>query len=306
MTDWGTRYSLTNLRKLGRNASYWNEPEEYVLLTPEMAVRIEDYESKPPWVRSEIRAAAVGLSADRLVLAGKSAARLHGIKLLKPYDPEVELLCVDGVKPRGRSQWVRGTRLRSVYLPADQVVHDGGLRMTRIFRTLRDIAAWHGVLEGVVAMDSALSTWSEVTVEKLREELLAGPRYAGKDRVRRAVTLAVSNSGSPLESHARYLLLTADLPQVESMELQAEVIDPATGQTYFVDFLINGWLALEIDGTVKYDGTTYGSTDEVIRREREREKAIQKAGKVMRRTSDPQEVVELVRRTLEEAELRAS
>ena len=65
-----------------------------------------------------------------------------------------------------------------------------------------------------------------------------------------------------------------------------------------MDLLINGWLIVEIDGDVKYDGETYGRTDDVIRAERSREKALQNTGRVVVRVSDPRETPEVVAHAL--------
>ena len=132
----------------------------------------------------------------------------------------------------------------------------------------------------------------------VRRGMLAGPRFRGARAVREALGLSIPNAGSALESHARVLLVLSDVPGIESIAAQAAIRDPATGETYYVDLLINGWLIVEIDGDVKYDGETYGRTDDVIRAERSREKALQNTGRVVVRVSDPRETPEVVAHAL--------
>lgn len=160
-----------------------------------------------------------------------------------------------------------------------------GLRVTRINRTLRDICVFEGLTAGVVALDSARHNWPDVPIEQWRDGMLEGPRFKGSAVVREALELSIPNSGSASETRARLLLL--GLTGIASMVAQAPFIDEETGETYYVDFLINGWLILEVDGDVKYDGVTYGKTDEVIRKERRREKSLQNMGKVVMRITDP-------------------
>lgn len=132
----------------------------------------------------------------------------------------------------------------------------------------------------------------------MRRGMLAGPQFRGARAVREALGLFIPNAGSALESHARVLLVLSDVPGIESIAAQAAIRDPATGETYYVDLLINGWLIVEIDGDVKYDGETYGRTDDVIRAERSREKALQNTGRVVVRVSDPRETPEVVAHAL--------
>lgn len=179
---------------------------------------------------------------------------------------------------------------------ADRVYVEHGMRVTRIHRTLRDVCCFEGLEAGVAAIDSARRKWPGLAVDKLRASMLAGPRFKGAPIVREAVVLSIPNSGSVRESQARLLL--GAVAGVVTVEVQAEFIDRRTGERYYVDFLINGWLILEVDGDVKYDGVTYGKTDDIIREERRREKELQNQGKVVVRVTDPCEVPVVVAEAL--------
>ncbi|GAB2511966.1 DUF559 domain-containing protein [Corynebacterium atrinae] len=280
------------------DTEFWESLASYKFLTAEVAMPRSSYDELAPWVRPTVQAAAVGMSVDTAVVAGRAAARLWGIALHNWRDPTVDLLYTDDKRPGGRSTWPAGWVYHSAHLSPDDVRELRGVRVTSVMRTLRDIASWNGELEGVVATDSARAKWSELTKATLRRHMLPSPRFAGKASVERVIELSDEKSGSPLESHARFLLVEANLEGVVSIETQAKVTDPATGQNFLLDLLINNWIAVEIDGQVKYDGVSFGATEDVIRRERQREKTIQNMGLVMIRTSKPEEVVELVARAL--------
>lgn len=183
-------------------------------------------------------------------------------------------------------------RYRYGNLPADRVFGEHGLRVTRIHRTLRDVCVFDGLAAGVVALDSARRTWPDASIEAWSDGMLAGPRFKGAAVVREAIALSIPNSGSVWETRARLLLQS--IPGVNSVVAQARFVDAGTGEVFYVDFLINGWLILEVDGDVKYDGVTYGPTDDVIRAERRREKSLQNTGKVVVRVTDPADVVGVV------------
>lgn len=286
MKNWGKEFSLVQVRRRPvADREFWENVGDYVRLTAEVAVPRTEYQELPPWEQATAKAAAVGLTVDTAVVAGKSAARLLGIAVLD-WDPVVELMYVDGKKPGSKRTWPAGTVFHYSYLAAADAHHVHGLRLTGILRTLRDIACYHGVLDGVVAIDSARQRWPGLSKQLLRKKLTEGPSYHGIGAVRQAIELSVPDSGSALESKARWLLFTAKIPGVETVKTQVRISYDARGNYFEVDLLINDWLILEVDGAVKYDGSTYGRTDQVIRDERRREKILQNLGKVVIRVSN--------------------
>lgn len=280
MRDWATHFGLVNIRK--RQARHvWAEASRYILLASETVMEKERFSELPSWEQATAYAAAVGMTIDTAVVAGKAAARLLEIEVLG-WDPVVELMHVGGVQPGSRSKWPEGVHYRYCALQSREVYEEHGLRVTNVPRTLGDIARYHGLMDGVVVMDSARKRWPDLTKEVLHDHLTRGRPYPGVKAVRRAIELSVPDAGSPLESQARFLLLEAALPQVESVQVQARFTHP--GGHFDVDLLVNGWLVIEIDGEIKYDGVTYGrKTDEVIRDERAREKFLQNLGLVVLR-----------------------
>lgn len=244
-------------------------------LAPEIAVDAVAYRKLPPWRRAEVRARAFGLAADRAVLCSLSAARVLGIEVLS-WDDTVELGYVDSDRTPPKSQRAPRTRYYGSRVPRSEVLVVDGLRVTGVERTLVDIARRHGVVEGVVAIDSALRRFPGLSVQRL---LAAGERLRvhGIAKYRRAVQLCDEKSESPKESQARALLHLAELPGVKKVRTQARIT--AGGRQIRVDLLLDEWLVIEVDGQVKYDGVTYGKpTDQVLREERQREKALQNLG----------------------------
>lgn len=290
MRNWGDHFGLSDMRtKAGARA---RSDVEHVALTAEIAMPLRRYAELPPWEQATARAAAVALTLDAAVVAGTAAARLHGIDVPGTGQPAVDVLHVDGKRPGGRPLKSLGIRHRYAWLPAEGVRVEHGMRVTTIGRTLRDVCAFEGLVAGVIAIDSVRRRMPEVSLGRWHEELLVGPRFKGAAVVREALALSIHNSGSAAETRARLLL--RGVAGIVTIVAQAEIIDPETGRRYYVDFLINGWLVLEIDGDVKYDGVTYGPVDEIIREERRREKNLQNMGKVVVRTNDPREAPAVV------------
>lgn len=282
MKNWGKHFGLVEIRKRNSQEA-WDNARDHTLISGEVAIRTEQFSALPPWEKATARAAAVGLTVDTAVVAGKSAARLWGIEVLG-WDQVVELMHVDGKQAQARSSWQPGVHYRYCHLSRAEIREEHGLRVTDLARTLRDIARYHGLMDGLVAVDSVRKKWPEWTKHALHEELTRGRPYPGIRTVRQVIEWSIPNSGSALESRARFLLLVEQLPQVES--IQAQVRFSYEGGYFEVDLLINGWLIIEVDGEIKYDGHTFGKkTDEVVRDERGREKYLQNLGKVVLRVS---------------------
>ncbi|EEI16861.1 hypothetical protein HMPREF0298_1357 [Corynebacterium lipophiloflavum DSM 44291] len=137
-----------------------------------------------------------------------------------------------------------------------------GVRVTTQIRTGIDVALRHGFREGLVAMDWLLGRHPRANIEF---EIRKLGRRRGIGVARAALAHAVSNVRSPYESYARALLIEAGIGPIR--------VNVRVGR-YEVDLLIGERVVVEIDGAVKYDGKTYGRTDEMLRKEREREKHL--------------------------------
>jgi len=282
--DWKDTHRLLRLRRQPYDSPQIREQLEsgkLRLLTSEIAVPASYYRALPPWEKAEARAAAVGLTVDRGVVAGKAAARLWGIGLLS-VENKVEIQLPGRVRAGSRGTWTTGARYRSVILPKRYQTVERGIRVTTRLRCLVDIARHEPLDEAVVALDSARHLWPELTLERINREFAEMGTVRNGSRFRAALERSRPDIGSPWETKARLLLIDAALPEVQSVETQVEFRDPLTGRSYFVDILINGWLVLEVDGRSKYRGE-YGDPATVLLDERDREKALQNLGSVVLR-----------------------
>ncbi len=88
--------------------------------------------------------------------------------------------------------------------------------------------------------------------------------------------MRLTNVRSPYESYARAILIQNRIGPIR--------VNAPVGK-FEVDMLIGDRVVSEIDGDVKYDGATYGRTDDVLRKERVREKRLLNDGYLVRRHS---------------------
>lgn len=280
MNNWKHLFGLIELRKtsnLDHDIIDRIRDGSLLKLTSEIAIDAAAYKQLPIWEQATARAAAVGLTADKAVVAGLAAARLWGIELLG-VEREVELYLPGSASPKGKSLWPNGVLYRNGYLDSRHVEEIHGIRVTKRVHTLTTIARYQDLGTGVVAIDSARRAWPQLTTERLHQDVALLGRFHGSPKVRQAIDLSISHSGSTIESKARFLLWQAKLPEVESVEAQVVFRSPTDQTSYRVDLLINQWLIVEIDGVAKYHGR-YGITpEEAIRRERTREKTLQNQG----------------------------
>ncbi|MBG6122833.1 hypothetical protein [Corynebacterium aquatimens] len=154
----------------------------------------------------------------------------------------------------------------------------------RPIRMLFDIFRYYGRLECLVAIESLRNQLPRTfTIPYLLEssEHLSGSR--GIREFRELIAFSVDTSQSPLETVARDILLR--IPEVTSLRAQVRISylgEYGEPRTAFVDFLINEFVAVELDGRVKYNGT-YGDPLTIMIDERFREKKIQQQGKLVLR-----------------------
>lgn len=188
----------------------------------------------------EVKAAA--MESNTAILLGRSAARVHGMWVVAATEEKIEITSWSGSAPPSR---LRSGRFvyRYTALRDDEVSEVDGCRVTRGVRTFVDIARFHGFEEGVVAVDSLLR--QGFTTGMVAAELEKMGRLKKIKVARECLRHANALSESAYESYARALLIAA---QISGIEVQVEI------RGYRVDILIDGWLVIEIDGNVKYDG----------------------------------------------------
>ncbi|MFC6147705.1 hypothetical protein [Corynebacterium nasicanis] len=279
MRDWQSQAGLIVIPRVPlSDREFWRHLAGgyYRHLCPEVVIPRSTWAELPGWQRDEVRIQAVGMSADKAVLVGRSAARVHGLPV--PGRDEVVELNLPGKNLRPpRKQWAAGVRYWSGYLPAEQMTVVNGLRVTTIHRTLLDLARHQGMTDAIVACDAALSM-PDVSREFVAGRLAALGPVPGIRKLRRVLELADDRSESPLESWARAQIITADLPELRSLEVQV----PVLGGKFRIDQVLNGGIAIELHGDIKYDDVTTGTRAiDQMKSDRERERKIQNEGYTM-------------------------
>lgn len=216
-----------------------------------------------------LRCYATALSAHRSVLVGRSAARVTGLWVI-PAEEELVELAARGRNVPSKSQWPEGAVYRHGAIPdmdirAFDALNGSGrerpLLVTTPARSAVDIARWHGLHHGVVALDSLLRdhNWHQAQALRAQVETVLG-RLAGKrgiDDAREALRLATSLSDSPFESLMRTLLHQRGIEVLQQMWI---------GRDYRVD-LLWGTLVIEIDGYIKYEDKPHAALMEQLKRE---------------------------------------
>ena len=136
---------------------------------------------------------------------------------------------------------------RHVLRPGDSVIEVDGLKTTGLPLALCQTAARFGMVSGLVAMDHALQR-ALCTRADLADVIASGRLRRGIGAARRAVALADARSESPGESRLRAIV--AEGPY--DFDLQVTIAGP--GARFRVDLLVDGRVAVEYDGELKYEG----------------------------------------------------
>lgn len=273
-TNWVQEYGLKDLRKIPSYDPLWQglAHGHWQKITPEMAIETERYASLPPWEKARAVAAATALSLDRSAVCGLSAARLWNLWTPSSHDEKVEVNMLGGTKPPGNKQRKAHLEYRSAMLHPDELLVVDGARVTGLSRTLYDLIRFHSPETAVVALDSFRAASPTATPDNIANWILENRSQRNRKRFERVLSLSTSKSESPLESKARFRLLNAKISGLEHLEFQRELI--AGAQLIRPDFLLNGWLIVEVDGRTKYES----NAEESIRQEREREMRLRHEG----------------------------
>ncbi|MBT2586571.1 type IV toxin-antitoxin system AbiEi family antitoxin domain-containing protein [Arthrobacter sp. ISL-95] len=234
-------------------------------------IRGSTWAAQKPWVRSRqlIAAHAHGTlttSGGGLIYSHASAARLHRL-FLWDVDDRVHITQRQPPSPISHG---RDVVAHSRMLKEDDVTLVDGLPCTSLEQTILDCCLMLNYRQALILMDHAFRIG--VDAGKLRDKCKALAGRNGVLSLRRALENADARSESPGETLSRELLHRL---RIEPPELQVEV-DTVEGR-HRMDM---AWrakkVALEFDGRTKY--FDYAPTDEVIFRERLREKALTELG----------------------------
>ncbi len=245
------------------------EGERCVQLSAHRFVRADAWEALKPHEREYLRCYAAGASAHRSVLVSRSAARLLDMWTIPDGTEAIELAQPHG-NPPSTSDWPDGHQYRHMRVPESDIrgiarIDDIGgareIRVTSPIRTAVDIARFHGVVQGVVAMDSLLQHGT-LEQKRVRWGLINATiaRLKGKRGIanaRRALELATPWSESPYETLMRMIL------HHEGIEVEVQLW---IGHDYRVD-LVWGNLLIEVDGLAKFEDKPHKAVIEQLKRE---------------------------------------
>jgi hypothetical protein len=152
---------------------------------------------------------------DGTVLAGRTAAQLHGLWLPPPRDDAVEvILRIDAPVPRRHAGSRRGeVRGRRRHVHPDEVAVVAGLPVTSCARTWIDLAESLADADLVAAGDSALRLG--MPAAELERVIARAGHRRGVVRARRVRPHLDGRSRSRPESHLRFALVDGGLPRPE-------------------------------------------------------------------------------------------
>ena len=290
MKNWGQEFGLINLTRLKQNDHELNDRlRDGTLrkLTAEIAIDSTFYGELPPWDKAAARAFAVGMTMDKAVVGGQAAARLWELATLE-VEKHVACYLPSGGTPSSPRTWPEGVIYRYGHLDPKDIREYHGIRVASLMRLLLDVAHYDGLHAAVVVIDSARRRYPELTRAELYRRLEGYRRYRGMRVLRQAIGRSVPNSDSAQETRARLILQEADLPGITSIQPQVRFNRDVNGRFYLVDFLINGWIIVEVDGRSKYNAGSPKELESALIAERDREKFFTNHGYVVLRIEPKQ------------------
>lgn len=202
----------------------------------------------PVSYRQRCLAAGWYLLPKQAALAGRSAAWLYGITLVRDTDP-VEVV----TPPTQRFGPVSGLKIHVADLADDEVREIDGVRRTSPLRTCWDLASWLNLPDAVAYLDLMIAR-RLVTVPALTSFAQQRAGRRGWRKLLRAAALADPAAESVQESRLRVRLVLAGLPKPVSQH----VIEREDGFIGRVDL---AWPELRI--AVEYDGRHHQDPDQL-------------------------------------------
>lgn len=229
----------------------------------------------------------VASQCKNAVVTGPAGARWVGLSTLQ-WVTNVDLALPGNSREWGK-RYTDRTYRSGVMRPHEFNV-DNGVRVAKGIRSIFDSYRYHGRMEALVQLESALWKFPRLTTQTLLEQSQMLPRARGTKEFRQLIEYAADTSASALETIRRDQILraidTGELKGVRTLEFQVGFnISDLDGSptTAWADALLNGFLFVESDGLVKKDGT-FGDPVYATLRERHREVEMQNRGAVFIRT----------------------
>jgi len=275
---------------LGSQALRTGRLTEHQLRTRYRMVYRNVYLAKGVEMTAELKARAGWLFAGPdAVIAGVSAAAVHGTKWLDPDAPAVV------VRPDRHSP--RGLTTHSYALAPQDICVRRGMRVTTAARTAFDLARLLPQHRAVPIVD-ALMNATDLKLVDIEPLIAANPGTRGVHRAQSALTLVDGGAESPQESRLRLGLVAGGLPFPET---QIRFFDDYGEAFIRVDM---GWRQWKV--AVEYDGVQHWNDSRQRAWDIERLAILEAMGWVVIRVSaamlrEPEKLVARVR-----AKLRAA
>ena len=200
-------------------------------------------------------------SGRKAVVAGRSAAALHGALWIDPGVP-VDLLHENRNRVSGVS--VRGDRLGD-----NEIQLIAGMAVTTPLRTALDLACWYPRRMALPHLDAL----ARATAFDAAEAAALAERYPGRRGIRRAresLHLVDAGSQSPKETWLRLLLIEAGLPRPQT---QIPVYDQSGDLVGYLDM---GWEDIKV--AAEYDGEQHRTDRFQYSRDVRRHAALERLG----------------------------
>jgi len=252
----------------------------YALRTRYLALHPDVYLPRDAIVDAVTRAEAAWLwSRRRGVVAGLSAAALHGSKWVDPASP-AELFYGNRHRPAGIHTYADR-------LAEDEVVEINRMRVTTPARTALDLACRNPINRAVAAIDAL----ANATDFKVADVELLCKRYRGRrgvTRVPAVLNLVDAGAESPRETWLRLLLLRAGIPRPRT---QIPVYDEFNQLIARLDM---GWEDAMI--AAEYDGDHHRTNRRQFNRDIARTEALTAMGWILVRITSEDTPAGITRR----------
>jgi hypothetical protein len=234
----------------------------YALRTRFVTLYPDVYVSRDIDLTATMRAEAAWLWSRRKgVLAGRSAAALHGAKWVDPRRP-AEILCSNRRPPAGIRTW-------SDAVADDEIEIVNGIPVTAPARTALDIASRYPLDAAVSAIDAL----ARRTRLKMADVELIAERYKGRRGIRQArkvLDLVDPGAESPRETWLRLLLIRGGFPPPTT---QIPVYDK---YGVLVAVLDMGWEDIKV--AAEYDGDQHRTDRRRFNNDIRRAEAVSELG----------------------------
>lgn len=220
-------------------------------------------------------------SRQRGIVAGNSAAAVHGAKWVDPGAP-FEMI-------HSNRNPLAGLRVRTEEIEEDEIVRIDGIPVTSVARTALDIGSWYPRDDAVAALD-ALACATDLKAADVDLLVQRHARRRGIQRARTALGLMDSGGQSPKETWLRLIVIDGGLPPPQT---QIPVVDGPGDPFAYLDM---GWEDIKV--AAEYDGEEHRASSRRYGWDLRRAERIQRQGWINVRISAGEREANILRRVI--------